>query len=142
MPKLKRSWKSGIMKINRSKFRSNKDVIYDAYVKRPMDELFIEISANMSSRILFDFRLYFMISRVFYYSQANKVKAKMILVLPKFSDAYIQKNTELMRAYDLNRAIPKIKEIYAPAIQNDLLEIVEIDIPDDAIKLIEDEATN
>lgn len=119
-----------------------KDVIYDAYVKRPMDELFIEISANMSSRILFDFRLYFMISRVFYYSQANKVKAKMILVLPKFSDAYIQKNTELMRAYDLNRAVPKIKEIYEPAIQNDLLEIVEIDISDDEIKQIEDEATN
>ena len=47
-----------------------------------------------------------------------------------------------MRAYDLNRAVPKIKEIYEPAIQNDLLEIVEIDISDDEIKQIEDEATN
>ena len=107
-----------------------------------MDELFIEISAYMYYRALFDFRLYFMISRVFYYSQANKVKAKMILVLPKFSDEYIHKNDELLRAYDLNRAVPKIKEIYAPAIQNDLLEIVEIDITDDEIKQIEDEAIN
>ena len=80
-----------------------------------------------------------MISRVFYYSQSNKVKAKMILLLPKFTETYISNHSEHFRHYLPNRFSQRLKDMYAPAIQNDLLEIVEIEITDDEMKQIENE---
>lgn len=117
-----------------------KDIVYDAYLKRPIDEIFIEISSYVGPHSLFDYRLYFMISRVYYYSQANKVKAKMIIVLPKYSESYLKKNSEQLRIYDHDRYVQKLKEMYAPAIQNDLLEVVEISVSDGEMEQIEKEA--
>lgn len=118
----------------------DRDIIYDAYVRRPMDEIFIEVSSGLSFSPIFDFRLYFMISRVIYYSQSNKVKAKMMLLVPKFSETYINNHSEQFRHNLPNRLSQKLREIYAPAIQNDLLEIVEIEITDEEMKQIESEA--
>lgn len=115
----------------------DRDIIYDAYVRRPMDEIFIEISSGFSLSPIFDFKLYFMISRVLYYSQSNKVKAKMMLLIPKFSEAYINNHLDQFRHNQANRLSQRLREMYAPAIQNDLLEIVEIEITDDEIKQIE-----
>ena len=117
----------------------DKEIVYDAYVRRPMDEIFIEISPGLIPSLTFDFKLYFMISRVFYYSQSNKVKAKMILLLPKFTETYISNHSEHFRHYLPNRFSQRLKDMYAPAIQNDLLEIVEIEITDDEMKQIENE---
>lgn len=115
----------------------DKDIIYDAYVRRPMDEIFIEISSGLSLSPIFDFKLYFMISRVLYYSQSNKVKAKMMLLIPKFSETYINDHLDQFRHNRANRLTQRLREMYAPAIQNDLFEIVEIEITDDEMKQIE-----
>lgn len=119
----------------------DKDIIYDAYVKRPIDEIFIEVTPGLMPSSFFEFKLYFMVSRVFYYSQSNKVKAKMMLLLPKFTESYISNHPEDFRHYPPNRLAQRLKEIYAPAIQNDLLEIIEIELSDDEMKLIENEIT-
>ena len=118
-----------------------KDIVYDAYLKRPIDEIFIEVSSSLGLNSLFDYRLYFMISRVYYYSQANKVKAKMIIVLPKYSESYLKKNSEQFRINDHDRYVQKLKEMYTPAIQNDLLEIVEISVSDNEMEQIEKESS-
>ena len=117
----------------------DKDIIYDAYVKRPIDEIFVEVTPGLMPSSSFEFKLYFMVSRVFYYSQSNKVKAKMMLLLPKFTESYISNHPEDFRHYPPNRLAQRLKGIYAPAIQNDLLEIIEIELSDDEMKLIENE---
>ena len=117
-----------------------RDIIYDAYIKRPMDEIFIEISNGMMSGSMLDFRLYFMISRVYYYSQANKVKAKLILILPQFTEEYISKHPEEMRYYSPARYVQRLKDTFKPAIQNELFEIVGIKITDEDMQRLEAEA--
>lgn len=116
-----------------------RDIVYDAYIKRPMDEIFIEVSNGMTSGPMLDFRLYFMISRVYYYSQANKVKAKLILILPQFTEKYISKHSEEMRYYSSARYVQRLKDTFKPAIQNELFEIVEIKIADEEMQQLENE---
>lgn len=115
-----------------------KDIVYDAYIKRPMDEIFIEVLSNMSSHALFDFRLYFMISRVYYYGQANKAKTKLIMLIPQFSESYIANRSEVLR-FTPSRFVSRLKDMYLPAIQNELFEIVEIKITDEEMKHLEEE---
>lgn len=117
-----------------------RDIVYDAYIKRPLDEIFIEISNGVMGGSMLDFRLYFMISRVYYYSQANKVKAKMILILPQFTEEYISKHFEETVFYSSSRYIQRLKDTFRPAIQNELFEIVEIKITDEDMEKIEAEA--
>lgn len=117
-----------------------RDIIYDAYIKRPLDEIFIEISPGLTPSLLLDFKLYFMISRVYYYSQSNKVKAKMILVIPKYTETYINKHSESFKYQTPTKFAQRIKEVYSPAIQNDLFEVVEIEVSDDEMQKLEDEA--
>lgn len=104
-----------------------RDMVYDAYIKRPIDEIFIEVLLSGGINSVTDFRLYFMISRVYHYSQANQSKAKMILIVPKYPDEYVKKRAERFRYRDHKRMRDRLAEMYTPAIKNDLLEIVEIE---------------
>ena len=117
----------------------DRDIVYDAYMKRSLDEIFIEVFSGSYSSLLFDYKLYFMISRVLYYSQSNKVKAKMILIIPRYSEKFINDYYYPGRYSQHNKFSERLKEIYAPAIKNDLLEIVEINITDDDIEQLENE---
>lgn len=103
-----------------------------------MDGTFVEITPNMTLSSMFEYRLYFMISRVYYYSQANKVKSKLILVMPKFTDEYIQNHFDEMRCHYSMRTVQRYKDIFRPAIQNDLFEIIGILITEDDIRHIEE----
>ena len=116
---------------------TEKDIVYDAYIRRPMDEIFIEISISTIPSLTFDYRLYFMISRIYYYSQVNKVKSKMILVFPKYTDSYVEKNPGRFRSSSSDDFVKRLHEMYAPAIQNELLEIVEINVTDEEMADIE-----
>lgn len=103
-----------------------RDMVYDAYIKRPLDEIFIEVLPSGSMAVSADFRLYFMISRVYHYSQANQTKAKMVLIVPKYSDENNSTKVERYRYSNSQRMNNRLAEIYAPAIKNDLLDIIEI----------------
>ena len=87
---------------------------------------------------MFDYRFYFMISGILHYTKANQCKAKMILILPKYSKEYMNQHPQLFRHYSYEEYLENLNEIYAPARENGLLEIVEIDISDEEISKIEE----
>lgn len=118
-----------------------KDMVFDAYLKRPIDELFIEVSTINNPHSIMDFRLYFMISRVYHYSRANKVKAKTILIVPKYTQEYIDSCPEWLRFSNPSRLVERLKDMYMPAIKNDLLEVVEVDLSTDDMRSIEEKAS-
>lgn len=117
----------------------DKNIIFDAYIRRPLDEVFIEVRFN-SQNIQMDFRLYYMISKIYHYSKANQVQAKMIILIPKLPKAYHDEyfgNSMMNRNPEKN--MERLTECFLPAIKSGLLEIMEMDITEDEIKAIENE---
>lgn len=114
-----------------------RDMVYDAYIKRPLDEIFVEVLPSGSMAVSADFRLYFMISRVYHYSQANQTKAKMVLIVPKYSDENNLTKAERYRYGNSQRMNNRLAEIYAPAIKNDLLDIAEISFSNEELTEME-----
>ena len=114
----------------------NRDSVFEAYIKRTFDELFIESVGIVDPHIVYDNRFYFQISRVYHYSHYNNVKAKMVLLLPIYQEKYVKNNPELFRNRDPKIWVRRIKEIYSPAIENGLLEIIEINISEDDLESI------
>ena len=118
-----------------------RNIVFDAYVKRPLDEVFLEVRYN-SSNIHMDFRLYYMISKIYHYSKANKTQAKMILIIPKLPQTC---HEELFGGSMMNRnpekILERLYENYSPAIKSGLLEITEINITEDEFKAIENDST-
>ncbi len=116
-------------------------VVFDAYIKRPLDELFIETQVGQTSPT-HDFRLYYMISKIYHYAKVNKISAKLLLIVPKYSQEFFDKHLSgmtLIRSQGQN--ILRLKEIYAPAIKNDLMEIVELELSDDECRSLLQEVT-
>lgn len=106
-------------------------IVFDAYIKRPLDELFIETQVSLASPIN-DFRLYYMISKIYHYAKVNKVSAKLLLIVPKYSQEFLDNHlSEVASLRNQAQNIIRLKEIYAPAIKNDLMEIVEIELSND-----------
>jgi hypothetical protein len=116
-----------------------RNIIFAAYIKRPIDEVFIEVSSN-PDRFDMDFKLYYMISKIYHYSSANQTKAKLILVIPKLPPTnFNEYSASLMNQRDSERSLERFNKNYSPAIKNGLLEIVEIEITEDDFKAIESE---
>lgn len=109
-----------------------RNIIFDAYYKAPwQEELFIEICYNFYSLAMLD-RFYHLLSKVYHYRNAKKLQAKLVLLIPAVSEA---KSNELFYG---TRGITKERfcEYFAPAIKNNLLEIIEVDISDIEIEEI------
>lgn len=103
-----------------------RNVIFDAYYKAPwQEEIFIEICNYYLSPTMLD-RFYHLLSKVYYYRTAKKLQAKLVLIIPAISE---EKSNEL--SYRM-RGITKERfcEYFAPAIKNNLLELVEVNISD------------
>ncbi len=118
----------------------DKEMVYDAYLRRPIDEIFIETALITSYHMLMDYKIYFMISRVYHYSKANQVKAKLVLVVPKYSKEYIESKPQWLRSENPSELIIRLKELYSPAIENGWLEIVEIDVSQKEMQALEKSA--
>ena len=119
-----------------------RDIIFDAYLRRPIDEIFIEVSLINNPHSVIDYRLYFMISKIYHYARANQVKAKMVLLVPVYSKEYIDTKPEWLRWSDPNALLDRLKTIYAPAILNGLLDVVGIKVSSEDMKQIEASATD
>lgn len=109
----------------------DRNIIFDAYIKRPLDEVFVEVRPN-SMNLQVDFRLYYMISKIYHYSKANQAPAKMILIVPRFPQEILEKYFSSSRMFQSpDRNIQRLNEVFAPAINTGLLEISEIEITED-----------
>ena len=94
-------------------------IIFDGYIKRPLDELFVETICNFRSGQIC-YRLYYMISAIIQYAQINNKAAKLIILIPGLSEKWI---TKLLPYMNLQREIERIETIFKPAIKNGFLEI-------------------
>ena len=109
-----------------------RNMIFDAYYKAPWkEEVFIEICHYYNSPSMLD-RFYHLLSKIYHYRTAKKLQAKLVLLVPIVSE---KKADEL--SYGM-RGMPKERfcGYFAPAIKNNLLELIEIEVSDDEIEKI------
>lgn len=93
----------------------DRKIIFDAYYKAPQEELFFELKSGPYSTFWM-YNLYYQISKVLFYQNAKKQKAKLVLLMPVLPEKY-------QRRYGGARGIEQLKAYFAPAILNGLLEV-------------------
>lgn len=93
--------------------------VFSAYLKRPLDELFIE-TIHLSASVIMNFRLYYMISMVVHYAQINNKSAKLVLLIPNYPNEWAEK---LFPYRNPQRDLERLQNTFQPAIKNGFLEI-------------------
>ena len=117
-------------------------MVFDAYIKRPVDETFIELLVNPASPT-FDYRLYYMISKIYHYATANKTVAKLLLIVPKLPEAFYSEYIGTSATHrNVEANIMRLKKYFSPAIKNNLLEVVEIALSEQECQSIIKEITH
>ena len=99
---------------------------FDAMKSDDENNIFYEVKVS-PLWINYQYQLYYMLRMIELYQDTNKCKSKLVIILPKLDDALekILSNDLHVRLNDLNE---KIKKEFKPAIENGLLEILQIDI--------------
>lgn len=108
-----------------------RQMIFDAYIRRVLDEIFVDILINPAMNA-YEYRLYYEISKIYHYAAAKKTVAKLVLLVPMLPRQYHEKlygDAGLYR--DPHRNVERLKERFAPAIKNQLLEVVEVQLSED-----------
>ena len=83
-----------------------------------------EVKINFAPVSMNMYNLYYLLSKVYYYRKANQLHAKVVLILPNLPESYWKD-----RWYSsISKVISNLQETFAPAIKNNLLEIVPIEI--------------
>lgn len=112
-----------------------RNVIFDAYYKEPWDEeVFVEMCMSYSSPSMLD-RFYHLLSKVYHYRTVKKLSAKLVLIIPVMSE---QAGLALLPASHV-MSKERFLKYFGPAIKNNLLEIVELDVSDADIEKIKKE---
>lgn len=110
-------------------------LVYDAYLKRPLEELFIEF-AHLSASIATNYRLYYMISMVVNYAQINNRSAKLILLIPNYPLEWAEK---ILPHRNQQRDLERLQNTFQPAIKNGFLEIKVMNFSETECQEIESE---
>ena len=99
-------------------------IVFDAYVRAPARERFIEAVRGRAPSFVHADRIYVMLTKIWLYRQAKKVQAELILLLVEVEN---EDSDEKPRSS--NRLI----EYFQPAITNDILRIERVRITDEEI---------
>lgn len=92
--------------------------------KIPILSVVREVKINFAPVSMNMYNLYYLLSKVYYYRKANQLHAKVVLILPNLPESYWKD-----RWYSsISKVISNLQETFAPAIKNNLLEIVPIEI--------------
>lgn len=113
----------------------DKNAIFDAYYKSTQEELFIEIKINFTLASVNMYNLYYLLSKVYYYRKANQLHAKVVLIVPNLPESYWNDRWHS----DASNIISNLQKPFAPAIMNNLLEIVPIEITQNDLDIINKE---
>lgn len=107
---------------------STRRTFYDGYYKRLDEELFVEIKERMS--LIGTDLIYQQLSRILNYRESKNVRARLVLILPVYSEKVQEKyainyrdNTEI-----------SITKDFEPAIKNGLLHIEKITLADEEVQ--------
>ena len=98
-------------------------LVFDAYIKRPLDELFIETTQG-TPHVHLIYRIYYMISAIIQYAQINNKAARLVILVPVFPDEWMSKITPHRNQI---RDIERLENTFQPAIKNGFLEIKRIE---------------
>lgn len=113
----------------------DRNAIFDAYYKSVQEELFIEIKINFTPASMNMYNLYYLLSKVYYYRKANQLHAKLALIVPNLPESYWKDRWHS----GASKMISNLQETFAPAIKNNLLEIVPIEITQNDLDIINKE---
>lgn len=111
--------------------------IFDAYIKRPLEELFIE-ATYIATNINAYYRWYYMISLILQYAKLNKKSAKLVLLTPNIPSSIQAQLYNGGLGRNLDREFERVRNNFQPAIQNGFLEIVVIDFTEEECQSILD----
>lgn len=102
----------------------DRNAFFDAYYKSVQEELFIEVKINITTASMYIYNLYYLLSKIYYYRNTNQLHAKMVLIVPDLPESYWKDRW----FPGINKVIFNLQKTFAPAIKNNLLEIVPIEI--------------
>ena len=108
-------------------------LVFDAYIKRPLDELFIETTQG-TPHVHLIYRIYYMISAIIQYAQINNKAARLVILVPIFPDEWVSKITPHRNQI---RDMERLENTFQPAIKNGFLEIKRIEFNENDCKEIE-----
>ena len=104
-------------------------MVFDAYYRTIQCEYFIEIKSGSVSPNYY-YMLYHLLSKIYHYRVSKQKQAKLLFVLPIISEK--SKARLYMHSYP-GQSIDRLKELFSPAIKNDLLELVQIEVSDEEV---------
>ena len=91
---------------------SNRKVYFLAYLKDQESEKFIEIDPSQS--LLYHDRIYVKLNKILSYNEANKLKSKLLLLIPTETNSEENTRNEFFKKY------------FTPAINSNLLQIEKV----------------
>lgn len=111
------------------------NIIFDAYYRSPQGEQFIEVvtGSGMGNNM---YRLYHVLSKIYYYRNATRQQAKLVILAAQLPESYYSNHTSYIINAMTERRLADLQKTFAPAIRNRLLEIIPIEITDDDIDRI------
>ena len=116
--------------------------IFDGYIKRPFEEIFIECSHGIVSIHTY-YRFYYMISLILQYARSNKKSAKLVLLVPNIPNEILSQYFNFGHTYSQEKELERLRDNFQPAIQNGFLELVTIDFTEEeCISIINSIQTN
>ncbi|QXZ10259.1 hypothetical protein KUF54_03095 [Comamonas sp. Y33R10-2] len=95
----------------------DRKIIFDAYYQIESRERFVQAVKSRTTIFQFIDRLYIMLAKIWFYGQAKKVQAELVLLLVEIED------DDLSEKFDVSK---RILEFFQPAIANDILRIEKI----------------
>ena len=113
------------------------NIIFDAYYRSPQGEQFIDVA--MGSNFGSVYRLYHILSKIYYYRNTTRQQAKLVLLVAQLPESYYSNRTSYMINAMTERRLADLQKTFAPAIRNHLLEIIPMEITDDDISRIHGE---
>lgn len=115
------------------------NIIFDGYYRSPLGEQFIEISTASRAGSLDMYYLYHMLSKIYYYRNTTQQQAKLVLLAAQLPESYYSNHTSYMINAMTERRLANLQKTFTPAIRNQLLEIIPMEITDDDISRIRKE---
>lgn len=115
------------------------NIIFDAYCRSPLGEQFIEISTASRAGGLDMYYLYHMLSKIYYYRNTTQQQARLVLLAVQLPGSYYTGYAAASTSELSARRLATLQKTFAPAIRNQLLEIIPMEITDDDIARIRKE---
>jgi hypothetical protein len=109
----------------------DRPMIYDAYIRRPMSETFVEVLIDQGSNPMLIDRLYLRIAKVLFYRQQRNIEADLVLLIIVPPPALL-----LARRLFDRPLFENVTRYFQPAVRNRLLSVERIQLTEDDLEAV------